>query len=355
VIDSYRAAVGAQTLVLIRKRNGGKADALNTGVNAARKNLVCMVDADSILDPDALLHVARPFAEDPNRVVASGGVVRVANGSTIQRGRVTQVRMPGTWLGRIQVVEYLRGFLVGRSAWAAAGGLLIISGAFGLFRRDILERMGGLDPDCIGEDAELVVRMHRWMRETGFDGRVVFVPEPVAWTEAPSTLGSLSAQRRRWHRGLTEILTKHRRMIGNPKYGVVGLIALPWFVLFELLAPVLEFVGFLAFLAATATYAGQELGFLPDGLVDGRSVLLLFFASVVYATVTTWAILLAEEVSFRRYHGTRDLVLSMVASVEENFGFRQLTAWWRIRGLWDAVRGSTHRWGNMERRGFDTQ
>ncbi len=149
--------------MLVTKTNGGKADALNVGINLARKELVCMVDADSLLDPDSLLHVSRPFADHPDKVVAAGGVVRIANGSTVHRGRVTDVRMPRTWLARVQVVEYLRAFMIGRAGWSATGGLLIISGAFGIFRKDILAEVGGLATDCIGEDAELVVRIYRWM------------------------------------------------------------------------------------------------------------------------------------------------------------------------------------------------
>ena len=177
---------GRTPLVLVRKANGGKSDALNAGINVARYPLVAMVDADSLLDPDALLVVAKPFADDPLRTVATGGVVRAVNGSRVVAGRVVDVRMPGRWLPRIQVVEYLRAFLLGRTGWSRLQALVLISGAFGLYRRDVVVAVGGLH-DTIGEDFELVMRIHRRMRDEKRDYRVTFVSEPVSWTEVPTT------------------------------------------------------------------------------------------------------------------------------------------------------------------------
>ncbi len=243
VTGTWVSRKGAHNLALVTKANGGKADALNAGINHARKELVCMVDADSLLDPRALLDVARPFADDPGRVVATGGVVRVANGSRVERGRVAELRMPSGWLARIQVAEYLRAFLIGRAGWSRLGGLLIISGAFGLFRKDVLLEVDGLSTDCIGEDAELVVRIHRMVGDQRRDAQVVFVPEPVAWTEVPEDRNVLRKQRRRWHRGLAEIFVRHRGMLLRPRYGVIGMVTMPWFLFFELLAPVAEVAG----------------------------------------------------------------------------------------------------------------
>lgn len=352
VLRTYVSRRGSNNVLLVCKENGGKADALNVGINAARKPLVCMVDADSILDPDALLHVSRPFADDPDHVFASGGVVRIANGSTIRRGRVVDVRMPTAWLPRIQVVEYLRAFMIGRSGWSHVGGLLIISGAFGLFRRDMLSLLGGLATDCIGEDAELVVRMHRWLGDHDVDGRVVFVSEPVAWTEAPETLSVLRRQRRRWHRGLTEILGRHRGMILRPRYGVVGMVSMPWYVVFELLAPFVETLG-LAYLAFMLVVVGLETGgVVAPGLVDHDLVWLLLVVSVLYAIVLSLVALLVEQLSFRRYRGMRNLLLSVLAALEENLGYRQVNSWWRAEGALQAWRSKPADWGDMQRRGL---
>jgi cellulose synthase/poly-beta-1,6-N-acetylglucosamine synthase-like glycosyltransferase len=353
VLSTWVSRRGSHNLALVKKTNGGKADALNAGINHARKELVCMVDADSLLDPQALLNVARPFADDPGRVVAAGGVIRVANGSRVDRGRVTNLRMPRRWLARVQVVEYLRAFLIGRAGWSRLGGLLIISGAFGIFRKDVLLAAGGMATDCIGEDAELVVRLHRTLADSHTEAGVVFVPEPVAWTEVPATRRVLRVQRRRWHRGLAEILARHRRMMLRPRYGVVGMITMPWFLLFELLSPVIEVLG-LAYFCLLLVFLGLErwtdLG--PD-LVNPPVLLIMITASVLFSVFVTLVALLAEEVSFRRYRGLPDLFRAIYAAVEENVGYRQLNAWWRLGGLVEAVRGRTHHWGDMQRAGFD--
>ena len=352
VLSTWVSRRGAHNLALVMKANGGKADALNAGINYSRKELVCMVDADSLLDPQALLNVARPFADDPGGVVAAGGVVRVANGARVARGRVTDLRMPRQWLARIQVVEYLRAFLVGRAGWSRIGGLLIISGAFGIFRKDVLLAVGGMATDCIGEDAELVVRIHRHLGDTGTSGDVVFVPEPVAWTEVPEDTRVLRKQRRRWHRGLAEIFARHRGMLLRPRYGLIGWLTMPWFLLFELLSPVIEVLGLLYFLFLLVAL-GAERWFAPDlDLVDAPLVVILLTASILFAVFVTLVALLAEEVSFRRYRGLPDLFRSVWAAVEENVGYRQLNAFWRLGGIVEAVRGSRHDWGEMTRKGF---
>ncbi|UUU24643.1 glycosyltransferase family 2 protein [Streptomyces sp. DSM 40750] len=332
---------GPVPLVVARKINGGKADALNVGINLARYPLLCMVDADSILDSQALLAVAKPFSDDPLRVVATGGVVGLANGCTVVAGRVVEPHAPRDLLGRVQTVEYLRAFLLGRAGWSKLGGLLIIAGAFGLFRKDAVVAAGGMDPDCIGEDAELVIRLHRHMREQGRDYRVVFVTEPISWSEAPSKLKILARQRQRWHRGLTEILLKHRRMIGNPRYGRIGLLALPFYVVFELLAPVVELAGLVL----------VPLGVLI-GAVDVDYLWHFLLAAYVYALVVSLVSVAVEECAFHRFTRWRDVWGVFVGVVAENVGYRQLTAWWRLRGMWDALHGAPQVWGAMTRTGF---
>ncbi|WP_217241965.1 glycosyltransferase family 2 protein [Streptomyces sp. AC555_RSS877] len=334
---------GPVRLVVARKDNGGKADTLNVGINLARYPLLCMVDADSILDSQALLAVAKPFCDDPLRVVASGGVVGLANGCTVVAGRVVEARVPPDVLGRVQVVEYLRAFLLGRTGWSKLGSLLVIAGAFGLFRKDAVVAVGGMDPDCIGEDAELVIRLHRHMREQGRDYRIVFVAEPISWSEAPSKLTILARQRRRWHRGLTEILLKHRRMIGNPRYGRIGLLALPFYVVFELLAPLVELAGLIL----------VPLGVLI-GAVNVDFLWRFMLAAYAYAIVVSMVSVGAEEYAYHRFTRWRDVWGAAVGVVVENIGYRQLTAWWRLRGMWDALRGSPQVWGAMTRAGFDS-
>jgi cellulose synthase/poly-beta-1,6-N-acetylglucosamine synthase-like glycosyltransferase len=336
-------------LVVVRKVGGGKTDALNVGINLARYPLVCMVDADSLLDPQALLSVAKPFADDPLRVVAAGGVVRVANGCTVVAGRIVDTRMPRGWLPRIQVVEYLRAFLLGRTGWSRLGGLLVISGAFGMFRRDLLLEIGGLDHNSIGEDAELVVRLHRHLRRQKRDYRIVFVAEPVSWSEAPSSLRVLAQQRRRWHRGVAEILTKHSGAVGNPRYGRIGLVALPYYLVFELLAPLVELAGLvLVPLGLLVSFASSPAQFEMDVSFLWRFLCVAYG----YALLISLVALAVEEYSFHRYSRWRDLGAAVLASVLENIGYRQLTAFWRVQGAWSALVGSQHEWGVMTRTGF---
>jgi cellulose synthase/poly-beta-1,6-N-acetylglucosamine synthase-like glycosyltransferase len=343
VLSVHVARGNPEALTVVRKTNGGKADALNVGINLARHPLVCMVDADSVLDPDALLSVAKPFGDDPLRVAACGGVVRIANGCKVIGGRVIDVRMPPQWLVRVQVVEYLRAFLMGRTGWSRLGGLVVISGAFGIFRRDLVVRIGGMARDTIGEDAELVVRLHHYLRERGEDYRVIFVAEPVSWSEAPSSLTALGRQRRRWHRGIAEILSKHRRMIGNPRYGRIGLVALPYYVVFELLAPFVE-LGALVLL---------PLG-LWAGAVDLAFAWRFLLVAYGYGLLISLVSLFIEEVSFHRYPRWSDLVRGVLAAILENFGYRQILAVWQVTGAAGAWRGRQAVWGTMHRQGFDT-
>lgn len=340
VLSAHVPRDGRTPLLVVRKENGGKTDALNVGLNVARYPLVAMVDADSILDPEALLVVAKPFADDPLRTVATGGVIRAVNGCRVVAGRVVDVRMPRPWLARIQVVEYLRAFLLGRTGWSRLQSLVLISGAFGLYRRDVVVAVGGL-AETVGEDFELVMRMHRHLRRRGTPYRVVFVAEPVSWTEVPETPAVLGRQRRRWHRGLWEVLWMHRGMLLNPRYGRVGLVAVPYLWAFELLAPVIELSGVVLLV----------LGLLLEVVDLGWAALFLLLA-YGYAMLVTVAALCVEEFSFHRYSRWRDLAVAVLAAVLENVGYRQMTAWWRVQGLWSGLAGRRREWGTMTRTGF---
>ena len=327
-------------LSVVDKENGGKADALNCGVNAALHPYVCAIDADALIEEDALLHVAAPIFEDPDRVAATGGIVRIANGCTIDHGRVTHVALPGSRLATLQVVEYFRAFLVGRVGWSKLNALLIISGAFGLFRRSLVEAVGGYWTETVGEDVELVVRLHRYLRERDEPYTIAFVPDPVCWTEAPEDLRTLSRQRRRWHRGLAQTLWRHKRLIGNPSYGACGALALPYFVLFELLGPVIEIAG------PVATVYWWWRG-------DLSTLFLVVFLVVAFllGILLSVAALALEEFSFRRHPRTREVFRLVGWSVVENLGYRQLNDVWRTWAFVDLARRTTA-WGAQRRRGI---
>ncbi|HEX2726738.1 MAG TPA: glycosyltransferase family 2 protein, partial [Beijerinckiaceae bacterium] len=329
------------SLWMIDKENGGKSDALNAGLNAARYPYICAVDADAILEEDALLRVAKPIIDDPELVVAAGGIVRIANGCTVDRGQVLDVRLPKSRLATFQVVEYFRAFLVGRVGWARLHSLLIISGAFGLFKREAVEAAGGYSTDTVGEDAELVVRMHRHLRERGEEYRIEFVPDPVCWTEAPESMRVLSRQRRRWQRGLAETLWRHKAMFGRPRYGALGMIALPYFVLFELVGPLFEIASFVLLPVAYAL-----------GMLDASILVAFAIVAVLLGVLLSVAALALEEFSFRRHPHGKEVIRMLVYAVTENFGYRQLVDWWRLLGLWDVVRRRKG-WGDMKRKGFE--
>jgi cellulose synthase/poly-beta-1,6-N-acetylglucosamine synthase-like glycosyltransferase len=325
---------------VVEKQNGGKADAMNAGVNAASFPYVCFIDADALIEPDALLQVAAPILDDPERVVATGGIVRIANGCTIDHGRVTQVRLPASRLAVVQVIEYFRAFLIGRVGWTSLNALLIISGAFGLFRRDAVEEVGGFWTGTIGEDMELVVRMHRHFRDRKIPYRIAFVPDPVCWTEAPEDLRSLSGQRRRWHRGLGQTLWRHRPAIGNPRYGTFGLLALPYFLVFEFLGPIVEILG-------------PPLTIIAFFMGDLSVVFLVAFLVIAFllGIALTTAALALEEFNFQRHTSGREVLRMLAYAVLENIGYRQLNDLWRMMALVDLAR-KKQGWGTIPRRGI---
>jgi cellulose synthase/poly-beta-1,6-N-acetylglucosamine synthase-like glycosyltransferase len=327
-------------LWVLDKENGGKADALNAGINAARYPYFCVLDSDAVLEEDALLHVAKPMLDDPELVAATGGIVRIVNGSRVDHGRVLEAGLPKSWLATVQVVEYFRAFLVGRIGWSRMRSLLIISGAFGLFRRDLVEAAGGFSTRTMTEDLELVVRLHGYLRARGEEYRIAFVPDPVAWTEAPEDLGTLRRQRSRWQKGLAETLWEHRRMASNPRYGAVGLVAFPYFVVFELLGPFIELLAY-AIVIASASLGVLSLGFL----------LAFFAASVLVGFFLSLSALALEEFNFRRYVRSRQVGRLLVAAMVEELGYRQLLALWRTLALVDLARGRRG-WGEMPRRGL---
>jgi len=339
----YMSVRDRRLLVLDKVSCGRKADALNAALNAASSPFVCAIDADAILERDALLRIMAPALADPRRVVASGGIVRVANGTIIKGGEVQRVCLPRRPVEVLQVIEYLRAFLIGRQGWARLNLLLIISGAFGVFRRDLCRRIGGFRTSAVGEDMDLVVRMHRHLRETKEDYQVAFVPDPVCWTEAPSSLQSLARQRARWHNGLADVLWRNRDMLMNPRYGRIGLVALPYQWLFELAAPVIEVLGWISMIIAAL------LGLLPASFF----VMFLVFG-FLFGTLISIGSVLIEEMTYHRYNDWRDLVRLIAFCFLEHIPYRPLNSLWRLKGLWRFMAGRNS-WQLIDRVGFDTR
>lgn len=326
-------------LWVIDKENGGKADALNVGINYCRTPLFCGMDADSLLEREALIRIVRPFLEDA-RTVAAGGIIRIVNDCEVKAGMVTRIRLPRNLLAQFQVLEYLRAFMAGRMGWDALDLTLIISGAFGIFRRSVVVDVGGYATDTVGEDMELVVRLHRHCREKKLPYRISYVADPIAWTECPETVRVLGRQRDRWQRGLYETVTRHRSMLFNPRYGRIGLVAFPYFFFLEMLGPLIEFFGYLSFILAVVL-----------GRASGPYIIVFFMAAFVFGVVLSVAAVALEELSFHRYPRLTDLFKLFGLAVLENFGYRQLTSYWRIRGFFSGMR-RVKGWGKMERKGF---
>ena len=328
-------------LLVVDKENGRKADAANAGIGFAITPLVCVIDADSIIEPDGLLRATEPFMTDNGDLVAVGGAIRIVNGSAVEGGHIARIGMSTKWLPRFQVVEYMRAFLTARVANADLGILLLISGAFGIFKRSVLVEVGGYRHDTVGEDLELVTRIHRHLREQRRPYRIEFVPEVVCWTEAPETLEGLRNQRSRWEQGALETLTTHARMIGNPRYGRIGLVAMPLVVLEDVLGPPLELIGYLVIPAAY---------FL--GILNPLTLLAFLSLTFVFGTGISIGTLVLEERQLRRTPNAADLARVALAAVVENFGYRQINLVYRLRGIIRFWR-KDNTWAAVPRVGFD--
>jgi cellulose synthase/poly-beta-1,6-N-acetylglucosamine synthase-like glycosyltransferase len=335
--STYRSLTNPN-LVVVDKENGGKADALNAGLNLARYPLFAAVDADSMLDAEAILRATRLFVEDED-LVAVGGTIRPLNAAVVEDGKVTEVVLPKKWIERFQVLEYARAFFTGRAGWSHFKSLLIISGAFGLFRRTAVLEAGGFLVGTVSEDMELVVRLHKHFRKQGKPYSIRFTPDPICWTEVPSDLSTLRKQRNRWHRGLCETLWKHKDMLFNPRYGRLGMVAVPYYWFFEALAPLVELSGYVI------VVVGMFTGFLSP-----RFAVLFLILAVLYGMLLSQLAAGIETFLSNRYPRMRDRALIFLAAFLEFLGYRQLLAFERVLATLQ-VQVKKGKWGRMKRRG----
>jgi len=338
----YRSGVDARLLVIDKEPAGSKADAINAALNAATSPYVCIVDADSVLERDALLRIMVPVLADPKRVVAVGGIIRVLNGSEIAKGNLRRARLPRKSIEIIQVIEYLRAFLIGREAWSQGNMLMIISGAFGVFRTDLVRAVGGYRPNTIGEDFDLVARLHKHLLEKRAEYRIHFVPDPMCWTEVPSDLKSLSRQRARWQKGLLDVLWLTRGMLFRPRYGRIGFFALPYLWVFEFAAPVIEILGIATIILAAVL-----------GVLSRAFFLQFLLFGYTFATVISIGSVLQEEITYKRYNDWQDVVRLVSYCFFEHFPYRQMHMFWRLQGIWQYLRGD-HVWGTLKRKGMQS-
>ncbi len=333
-------------LMVVDKENGGKADSLNAGIVVSRKEYFCCIDSDSLLEDEALLKLASQTLDEGTETPALGGNVFPINGCTVQRGYISKIRIPDNYLARFQTIEYIRAFMAGRLGWAYVNGLLIISGAFGLFRKERVIDVGGYltsnekyKKDTVGEDMELVVRIAALMREKGLKYKINYCYNANCWTEVPEELAPLKRQRYRWHRGLIEILHFHRRTLFNPKYGKMGMLSMPYFFIFEMVGPLIEIQGYLMIVAA-----------LLLGILNWEIALMLFGASILLGVLVSIASLEIAEKD-NNYFNYGDVMKLVSCAVIENFGVRQLFSFWRVIGYLKMF-SKTQSWGSQVRKGF---
>jgi len=344
----YRSSHSAYAnLIVVDKENGGKADALNAGINVSRNDLFLAVDVDSIIEPDAILRLVKPFLEEESgkKVISSGGVIRVANNCTIKNGKVTEVKFPKKLIAKFQVLEYFRAFTLGRMAWSRIDGLLIISGAFGLFDRKIVVAVGGYDTTTVGEDLEIVVRMRKYMRDVEKSKyKVAFIPDPLCWTEVPEDLKVLGRQRNRWTRGAIDTIIKHKSMFLNPRYGRIGLLSFPYWVFFEWLAPVVEIIGLIYFIIIVSM-----------GSLDLKTFFILSLFIMSFAFAFSLLAILYEAIIFNKYKGIRYLFQVVFIAIIEVIVFHPVNVFFALQGNYSFFIKNTKSWGEMTRTAFGSK
>ncbi len=315
-------------LLLVDKERGNKADALNCGINVSRSPYFCSVDADSLLDKESLIRLITPILESNVPVIACGGVVRVLNGVTLESTAIKEVNLPPKALPTFQIVEYLRAFLFGRVGWDVMNSLLILSGAFTLFNKAAVLEVGGFKAGNITEDMEIIVRLHKYYLKNKKPYLIKFVSDPICWTEVPEKIRMLGRQRRRWHLGLMQTIFQHRSMIFNPRYGKIGMLVIPYYVLFEMLGPLVEVLGYII----------VPLAYLL-GLLNFEFLILFLVLAIFFGIFLSTVGIFLEEVTYKRYPKWSNLFRLLLFGVYENFGYRQMNSFWRTQALFQYLFG----------------
>ena len=343
ILGIYKSRMKAYSnLTVIDKKNGGKADALNSGINIAKGDYFISIDVDSIIDPHALKKLIKPFFEETDKkVIAAGGVIQIANSCTIENGQVVEINLPKQFLPRCQVIEYSRSFLMGRLAWSRLDGLLLISGALGLFDKQVVIDCGGYFTKTVGEDMELIVRMRKFMANKGEKYKVVYISDPLCWTEAPSTLKVLGSQRNRWTRGTIDTIMLHKDIFFNPKYGFMGMVSHPYWVFFEWLAPVIEVLGVIYFISIALNGEPNWPFFIA----------VMSFVYFFAITFSSYAILF-DHLAYNRYNKKSMIIKLILTSWLEPVLYHPLIVYWGIRGNYDYFIRKKKAWGKMTREGF---
>ncbi|MGI6279626.1 MAG: glycosyltransferase family 2 protein, partial [Acutalibacteraceae bacterium] len=324
-------------LIYVDKENGGKSDALNAGINVSSYPLFACLDADSRIEPDALLKLSTEFLKNTDTVVA-GGLVRIANGFKIKDGISSEFSMPSKMVERFQIVEYYRSFLSGRVSWGATNSMLIVSGAFGVFKKQAVIEAGGYKTNTIGEDMEIVVRIHKNMKAKKRKYKIIFCEDAVCWTQGPLSLNDIRSQRRRWQIGLFDTLLSHKSMLLNPRYGTVGLLAIPYHWIFELFGAVVEVLGYFI---------------IPFSLVMGELnmffFIIYFLLAVLLGVILSIGSLILEQYTRKSIVSAKQCLSLSLYAILENFGYRQIISLFRVEGMLK-YRKLRKTWGKIKRK-----
>jgi cellulose synthase/poly-beta-1,6-N-acetylglucosamine synthase-like glycosyltransferase len=341
ILGMYRSKKDRR-LIVVDKENGGKADALNVGINISSFPYFGSIDADTILEKDSYFKVMLPVLNNPDEVVATGGIVGVINGCKFSGNNIQEIRFQGNILEKLQVIEYLRAFLFGRYAWTVINALPLISGAFGLFQKKAVIECGGYSTEVtkkntVGEDMELVIRLHKYLKKNKRKYKIVFVPDPLSWTQVPSDIKTLKNQRSRWHRGLMETILRNKALLFNPKYGNVGLLSMPYYLIFEMLSPIIELMGYLLI-----PY------FYFRNLISIEIFSLFFIFSVLFGVFISVCAVFLETITFNRYKSNKTVSKIYMYAILENFGYRQITLIFRLIGFFQYI-FKYKKWGKMKR------
>jgi len=332
-----------EKLIVVDKQNGGKADALNTGLNISPNKYVACIDVDCLLLEDSLLKMIKPFLEaTDSKVIASGGVIRIANSCTIRDGKLIDVNLPGNLLVRGQILEYLRAFLLGRMAWSRLNGLLVISGAFGMFDKKIAIEVGGYDTKTVGEDMEIIVRMRRHMEEQKIKYKVAYIPDPLCWTEAPDNYKTFISQRNRWTRGTIETLRKHKKIGFNPKYKSLGVISYPYWMIYERLAPIIEVAGIIYFIFLFVNKA-----------IKWDYALAFLFVAYLFTILFSIITILTEELTSHQYKKKGVGFHLITTAFLEPIINHPVILYAAVKGNFDYYFNKEKKWGEMVRKGMN--
>ncbi|WP_456462696.1 glycosyltransferase family 2 protein [Lutibacter sp.] len=331
-----------EKLIVVDKENGGKADALNMGLNISNSKYVACIDVDCLLLEDALQKMVKPFLEaTEKKVVATGGVIRIANSSIIKDGKLMDVNLPTKLIEKAQILEYLRSFLLGRMAWSRLNGLLVISGAFGMFDKQIAIEVGGYDISTVGEDMEIIVRIRRYLEEKKVNYKVAYIPDPLCWTEAPDNYKIFISQRNRWTRGTIEVLRKHRKIAFNPNYRNLGLLSYPYWLIFERFAPVIEVIGIVYFGILIA---------LSE--VKWDYALAFFILAYLFTLLLSLGAIFSEELTYHQYKKKKTGLKLIIISLLEPFVLHPFILYAAVRGNLDYFFNKKKKWGEMTRKGL---